>query len=213
MSFLLTFLLLLLIVTCVGTTYQEGIWSNALRLINVITAALLATNFFEPLAGWLQSAMPSATYLCDFVSLWLLFVGIYLGLSELTNRVSRVKVRFFKMADEIGGGIFGFWIGYVMVCFALMSLHMAPLPRVFLFGGFDPQSRMFFHLAPDHDWLGFMQKMSRGPFSSPASDAEVKQEKYVFDPQGEFMLKYASRRKAFEEQIVAKDSMLAEPTR
>jgi uncharacterized membrane protein required for colicin V production len=210
MSFLLTFLLLLIIATCIGTTYQEGMWTNAVRLINAITAALLATNFFEPLAGWLQGMMPSATYLCDFVSLWVLFAAFYVGFSEVTNRVSLVKVKFLKIADQIGGGFFGLWIGYVMVSFTLMSLHMAPLSRNFLFGGFQPEQRMFLHLAPDHDWLGFMQKMSRGPLSSPASEGEAKQEKFVFDPQGEFMIKYNARRKAFEENVTSRDSMLSE---
>jgi hypothetical protein len=208
MSFLLTFLLLLLIAACIGMAYNEGIWTNAIRLINLITAALLATNFFEPLAGWLQGMMPSATYLCDFAALWVLFIASMILLSEVTNRVSLVKVKFMKLADQIGGGIFAFWIGYVLVCFTLMTLHTAPQGRTFLFGGFDPEQRMFFRLAPDRDWLGFMQKMSLGAFSSPADEA--KQEQYVFDPQGEFLLKYASRRKAFEDQIASKGSMLSD---
>jgi uncharacterized membrane protein required for colicin V production len=202
MSFILTFLLLIMIAACVGMAYNEGMWTNAIRLINVVTAALLATNFFEPLAAWLQSMMPSATYLCDFASLWVLFIVSVLVLSEVTNWVSQVNVKFLKIVDQIGGGFFALWIGYVMVCFTMMTLHTAPMSRTFLFGGFQPEQRMFFRLAPDRDWLGFMQKMSLGPFSSSDKD--------VFDKDGEFMLKYASRRKMLEDQIAANGALLSD---
>ena len=54
--------------------YAEGMWSNAVRLINIVTAGLVAMNFFEPLARWLTDWQPSYTYLWDFLSLWGLFV-------------------------------------------------------------------------------------------------------------------------------------------
>ena len=44
MSFLLTILLLVIIFACVAATFRDGMWSNAIRLINVVTAALLAVN-------------------------------------------------------------------------------------------------------------------------------------------------------------------------
>ena len=58
---------------CVAMCYAEGMWSNAIRLINVVTAGLLAVNFFEPLARWLDGMQPSYTYLWDYLSLWALF--------------------------------------------------------------------------------------------------------------------------------------------
>ena len=77
MSSLLTLLMLVILFACVATLYAEGMWSNAIRLINVVTAALLATNFFEPLARWLEDMGPSYTYVCDFLALWVLF-GVFL---------------------------------------------------------------------------------------------------------------------------------------
>ena len=201
MSFLLTLLLLVLLFACVALGYGEGLWSNAVRLINVVTAALLATNFFEPVAGWLDSMMRSATYLCDFIALWGLFIVFAVVLGELTNRVSRVKVKFPKIADQIGSGMLSVWIGYVMVCFTLMSLHMAPLSRNFLFGGFQPEQHMFMGLQPDRCWLGFMHKMLTGTF--------YRSEANIFDPQADFIPKYDARRKALEAQIDDKNTMLA----
>jgi uncharacterized membrane protein required for colicin V production len=201
MSFLLTLLLLVMLFACVALGYSEGLWTNAIRLINLLTAALLATNFFEPVAAWMESIMRSATYLCDFIALWVLFIVFSVILGELTDRVSRVAVKFPKIVDQIGSGVLSVWIGYVLVCFTLMSLHMAPLSQNFLFGGFQPGGRMFMGLAPDRDWLGFMHKMSTGTFYR--SDANI------FDPQADFIPKYDARRKALEEQIDSRNTLLA----
>ena len=49
--------------------------------VNVVTAALLATNFWEPVAGWLMQKMPSGVFLWDIVVLWLLFAVFLFGLA------------------------------------------------------------------------------------------------------------------------------------
>ena len=86
----------------------------------------------------------------------------------MTDQVSKVKVRFLKIADQIGSGVFALLIGWVMVCFTMMTLHTAPLAKTFLFGGFNssPDQSMFLGLAPDRKWLGFMQYESRGALSA-----------------------------------------------
>ncbi len=168
MTIILPILMLLLIFAVVATCFNEGIWSNLVRLINIITAGLLAMTFFEPLARALDGWQPSYTYLWDFLSLWGLFAVFLLVFREITDRVSHVRVRFLKVADRIGSVVLAIWIGYVMVCFTMMTLHTAPLSRNFLWGGFstDSQARMFFGITPpDRDWLGFTQKMLTGAFA------------------------------------------------
>jgi hypothetical protein len=204
MTIILPILMLLLIFAIVATCFNEGIWSNIVRLINVITAGLLAVSFFEPLARTLDSWQPSYTYMWDFLSLWGLFSVFLLIFREITDRVSRVQVRFLKVADRIGSVVLSLWIGYVVVCFTMMTLHTAPLARNFLFEGFSTQTdaRMFFGVtAPDRQWLGFTQKMSTGAFAGSSE----------FDPNAEFMPKYATRRTDLETYIAAKDSLLVGP--
>jgi hypothetical protein len=77
-----------------------------------------------------------------------------------------------------------------------MSLHIAPLAKTPLNDSFQPEERMVMGLAPDRQWLAFTQKMSQGPFEIFGSEAESK--KAMFDPNGEFLFKYASRRAALE---------------
>ena len=162
MSWLLTFLMFLILLACVAMCYAEGMWSNAVRLINIITAGLLAMNFFEPLARMLTGWQPAYTYLWDFLSLWALFVVFMLIFRILTDQLSHVKVKFLKLADRIGSGVLALWIGWVMVMFTMTTLHTAPLAKNFMFEGFQPEERMFMGFGPDRWWLGFTQKMSLG---------------------------------------------------
>jgi hypothetical protein len=187
--------------------YTEGMWSNAIRLVNVVTAALLAVNFFEPLARWLEDMAPSFTYLVDFIALWLLFAIFTIILRVLTDQVSKVQVRFLRIVDQIGASVFALWVGWIMVCFTMMTLHTAPLSRNFLFAGFQPEQRMFLGFAPDRQWLGFTQKESRGAFARSATPEEWDQEKYVFDPRADFMPKYAARRAALEAHVAKTDTV------
>jgi hypothetical protein len=208
MSSILTILMLAILFASVATLYTEGMWSNAIRLINVVTAGLLATNFFEPLAKWLDDMAPSYTYVWDFLALWFLFALFSILLRILTDQISKVQVKFLKIADQIGSTIFALWIGWVMVCFTMMTLHTAPLARSFLFGGFKCEQKMLLGFAPDRQWLGFVQKQSKGAFAQPATPEEWEKETYVFDRQADFMPKYATRRANLESSVEKTGSIL-----
>jgi hypothetical protein len=199
MTFILPLLLFVIFFACVAMCYAEGMWSNAIRLINVVTAGLLAVNFYEPLARWLDSMQPSYTYLWDYLCLWAIFGVAMLIFRELTSYISQVKVRFLKLVDRIGSAILSAWIGWVMVCFTLMTLHTAPLARNFMFEAFQPEEHMLMGFSPDRQWLGFVQKESMGAFAC--------NEENIFDPNGEFMPKYATRRTQLQEHVGKTESL------
>lgn len=177
---------------CLAMMAQGGLWSNAISFFNAVTAALIATTLFEPLADWLQSKQPSYTYLWDILALWGVFAITLWILGPITNMLSKVKVKFRHPINLAGGLFFATWTGWVMVCFTTFSLHTAPLVRNYFDGTFQPTptDKMFFGLAPDHHWLGFVQKESQGALSSTN----------VFDTRAEFILKYGERRARFEKE-------------
>ena len=105
-----------------------------------------------------------------------------------------MKVQFLKIADRIGSGVLAFWIGWVMVCFTMMTLHTAPLGRKFLFGGFKPEERMFMGWRPTGNGWDSCRRCRGGAFCRSARPRSGRQEKYVFDPHAEFMPKYDTRR-------------------
>jgi hypothetical protein len=198
---MLDMLLLGIFGVCVAMLATGGVWSNFITLFNVITAALLAVNYYEPLADWLQSQASSYTYLMDFVALWLIFAASMGLMRAATDALSKVKVKFKKPID-FGVGIFlACWTGWVMVCFATMTLHTAPLSRNFMGFQTKPETRMFFGLAPDHTWLAFVQKESQGSLArgirQKHADGKLT-DGNKFDPNGEFILKYGERRARFE---------------
>jgi len=193
MSFLLPVLMILILLSCIGVLYAEGLWSNAIRLVNVTTAGLLAMNFWEPLARWLEGLgdfFASCTYFWDYISLWVVFAVSLIVMRVLTNMISRVKVRFLKIVDQVGSVFFGACVGWVMVCFIMTTLHTAPLAKNFMGGGFDTSRRMVLGLGPDRQWLGFTQQVSKGSFAWP--------EPSVFDADNQFMARYNNRRGALE---------------
>ena len=94
MSWIFPVLMILIFLAVVATNYTEGMWSNAINLVNVVTAALLAVNFFEPLAGALDDWQPTFTYVWDFISIWALFCVFMLIFRVLTDSISRGKSPF-----------------------------------------------------------------------------------------------------------------------
>lgn len=173
----------------------EGLWSNVVLLFNVILAALVATNTFEPAAQFLSEKVPKGKYFWDLIVVWGIFAITLLILRLLTDRLSRVKVRFLPPIEDVGKWLMAAVVGWVMVCFGMMTLHTAPLVRNFLFGGFKPDQKMFFGAAPDRQWLGFMNMVSRG--SLARGGTEENPNLHEFDPEHRFMSNYARRRTAY----------------
>lgn len=198
-----TILMLIILFASVAMLVREGLWSNTIRLFNVITAGLLATSLWEPVADWLEGMAPTFTYLLDFLALWLVFCVAYIVLRAAADKLSRVQVRFKQPVNMGGGAFVALWIGWVLVCFTSMTLHTAPLSRDFMNGALspDPQASTFLGFSPDRQWLAFVQQVSRGSLAtSPSAGVEGEEGMNVFDPRGEFVYKYGQRRNEFEEQ-------------
>jgi uncharacterized membrane protein required for colicin V production len=190
MAWILNICLVIVFLVCVLMSLASGLWGNLIMVINVLAAALIATNYFEPLAGWLDEQMPSYTFFWDFLALWGIFAISVVVLRALTDTLSRVKVRFKKPIEVAGGLACGAIVGWLMVCFTLFSLHTAPLAHTSFGGGFVPGSNMFLGMAPDRTW---------GRFAAGQSDAEngplTTGEQFSLYGYMDF---YARRRAAFE---------------
>lgn len=196
----------LIVIVMVATIGGDGLWSNTITLFNLVVAGLLATNFWEPVVGLLmEKATPRAVYTWDLVVLWLLFAISYSILRVFTDLLSKHRLRLPKPLDIAGGYVMSIWIAWVLVCFTMFTLHTAPLSREFLGGGFTAEQPMIFGLAPDRQWLAFVQKSSLGSLSRMTSDSDP--ERHVFDRHGDFMLRYATRRDRFaaEEGFLTKE--------
>ncbi len=204
---LMTLAILIVFATTAGTLWLHGLWGNAITLINMILAMLLATNFFEPTAALLTEYIPAGNYFFDYACVWawfLLFFGIF---RTITDKLSNQQVKFILPVEMAGRTILALWCGWLMACFVTFTLQMAPLNNVSPMGAWQtsPKDGTFLGFAPDRLWLGFMQQNSRGYLArGHFSAAEVHSNDQLlnvetFDPQSEFPYKYAFRRKKYSE--------------
>jgi len=187
--------LVVILFVCVAMLVREGLWSNALTLVNVLVAGLLATTQWEALADWIDDQMPSGTYLWDFVSLWTIFCLSFLIMRAITDLISRVRVRFKLPLDWAGGIVFAVLVGWAMVCFTSTTLHTAPLAEHFMAGQFydTPDDRIFLGMfAPDREWIGWVGSVSAGTFHIEGSDD-------AFPTVEAFITRYAQRRRQYEQ--------------
>jgi hypothetical protein len=191
---LLNILLFVVFVAVFASLMNSGLWSNTITLVNVITAALIATNYYEPVADWLDRQEPSLTYIWDLTAIWLLFGFAMVGLRAVTDYMSQVKVRFFMPVEKAGGILMAIWVAWMVVCFTTMTLHTAPLARHFMGFQREPTSKMLFGLAPDRLWLAWVHKESKGALARFSGAAP-------FDAQGDFIVRYSNRRGDYEKNL------------
>ena len=199
---ILDILLFVVLFVVLAMMWPEGFWSNALTLVNVVFSAILACNFFEPLAVYFDKQMPSLTYAWDFIALWGVFSFAFLILRTVAEQTSTHKVRFRMPVEMTGRMICAMLTGWVMVCFITFSVHMAPLARSPLRGSFEPapMSSNFLIFKPDRYWLGFLYTRSRGGLA--------RNPPHVFDETGDYIFKYAARREELHKNN-AKDGRIS----
>lgn len=185
----LNLILLGVFVAVTFALWREGTWSAIIMLLDVLLAATLATAWYPAVVGRLQPMFASYTYLLDFLALEGLFCLLVLAFREVTDRISRTRVKFRRPVEMVGGPLVAALTAWVMVCFTATALHTAPVPRAFVQP--TPDARMFFGLAPDRRWLSWVRGSSQqGPFARPAA---------AFDPEADFILRYADRRLKLEQ--------------
>ncbi|QDV15639.1 Colicin V production protein [Gimesia panareensis] len=180
---------------------SEGAWGAGFIFVSVLLAALLAMNFFEPLATFMAgNVIGSGAWQqrWDSITLVGLFVGFVFLFREVTVRIAPAYMQVHPLVHEIGRWGFAALTGYITMAFLLTALHTTPLPREF--AGFTPERKNLFGVvAPDRQWLGFTQYVSEKSMRNGALGHIFDGPEYML-PQHEnqiwpsFPIRYASRR-------------------
>ena len=202
---------LAIITWCVAS---EGAWGAALILLSVVLSGLLAMNFFEPIAIFLEDNISNSNswrYRWDFIALVGSFAAFVFLIRMVTEHLSPTYIRVQPLVHELVRWGSGFLTGYITMTFLLTALHTAPLPREFMGFSSEPIRRTgpLSSMAPDFQWLGFTQYVSENILVQPNSAGTGR----VFDgPQfslppnqpekiklwPSFPIRYAFRREEFE---------------
>jgi hypothetical protein len=201
-------LLLAVIAAVTWCVASEGAWGSALTLISVLIGGLLAMNFFESLAEFLQGTVASSvewSHRWDVISLLGLFALFTFGLRALTEKIMPTFVQVHPIAFNISRWAFGLMTGYLTAAILLTALHVSPLPRNFW--GFTPErNNLLDAVAPDRQWLAYTQYVSEkiliaGEFG-PVFDGDVfeaiKGQPETKDVWSSFPIRYAMRRQRYE---------------
>jgi uncharacterized membrane protein required for colicin V production len=188
----LSLILSIILFVSLAMLIREGLWTNALTLVNVLVAATVATNLWEPLADWLDGQVPGGTYLWDFISIWVLFCAAFVVMRVVTDLASRVRFRFRRPVDFAGGLICAVLVGWALVCFTSATLHMTPLKKDFISS--NPGDKIMLGMfAPDRQWFGWFRGLASGTFRAGGEEAAS-----TFPPTDELIGTYAERRANYE---------------
>jgi uncharacterized membrane protein required for colicin V production len=108
-------------------TVNEGLWNNAITLLCVILAAMIAVPGGLMLSAYvIEQAEPSPenAWAFKFASLWGVYFAAVMILRLVTDRLSRVRVRFFKPLDAGGGILLGLVVSLMLTSFAALMLFI-----------------------------------------------------------------------------------------
>lgn len=149
---------------------SEGAWGAAIIYFCTLLGGLLAMNFFEPLAYFLERNVSSSQFwrtLWDLLALVGLFAVFVTLLRMLADQLSPRFIHLHPLAYQFSRWTFGALTGFVTTAFLLAALHTAPLPREFstFYPEPDhPQRGPVLAAKPDYQWLGYVHYLSEHTF-------------------------------------------------
>jgi len=209
-----TIINLIIVGLIVGLTYaltSEGLWGSALMFFNVLFAALIAFNFYEPLAALLDSTKIGWGF-SDTLCLMGLFCLSVLLLRMTTETIAPAQVRFPMPLYHMGRLIFGLGGAVVTMSIIILAFHTAPVYKR-IFGVVDYKSKPPFGLGLDHQFLGFFQYATgavfaryglgqRDPFGEYGKHGGVRYNVQFFDPHAEWLIRHEEARPYGEGSIL-----------
>ncbi|HET6427421.1 MAG TPA: CvpA family protein [Phycisphaerae bacterium] len=107
----------------------QGVFSSLIMAILSVLCAVVALNFYEPLALALNARLGAYAHSTVLLAL---FAVPLLALRTLFDRVIRGNVVMGMWPDRIGGGVFGLITGTSLVGVFMLIVMMLPMPGSFL---------------------------------------------------------------------------------
>lgn len=185
--------------------WREGLLTAVTTLVNVVIAGLVAFNFFEPLAGQLET-MFGTSFLKgyeDCIALVLIFAFMLGGLRVIVNSLANSEPDYPALFAQISKVICSLVAGYLVAGVLSCAFITMPWPQGKVFGDFDPQTEeRNTYLPPDQVWLAMMHWSGSKTF--------VRERHPTFDAQGNFELRYHRYRhfKSGKDDVTKPDNLL-----
>ncbi len=185
-----------------GLTYgltSEGLWGAALMFFNVLFGAMIALNFYEPLAKLLDSTGIPWGFSDTLCLLGLFCVSVVI-LRMTTETLAPAQVRFPTPVYHAGRLIFGLGGAAITLAVVILAFHCAPVHKK-IFDAVVYDTKPPFGLGLDHQFLGLFQRETGGPFAQYGSGQRDPHGEYgnknrlnLFDPKGEWLINHQNAR-------------------
>ena len=190
-----------------GLTYaltSEGLWGAALMFFNVLFSAMIAFNFYEPVANLIDSTGIPWGF-SDTLSMLGLFCISVMLLRMTTETIAPAMVRFPTPVYHLGRFVFGIGGALVTIAIVILAFHTAPVhKKIFTTVKYDTKPP--FNMGLDHQWLGFFQYETGQVFATLGSGQRDPFGAYgrtrtgtripvkVFDPRAKWLLEHQDAR-------------------
>ncbi len=186
-------LTLILMIAVAYSFVKEGVFTAFCMLVNVLVSGLVAFNWYEPVASFLEPMFPEGLggYV-DAVSLLALFAGMLALLRSALNSLVNSEITYHPLLFQIGAGFFGLVTGYLLAGFLFCLFQTLPWHENFMnfdpkvLDPADPNAALRRVLPPDRVWLAMMQRASKCAFSAGGE---------AFDKDSSFEFRYARYRR------------------
>jgi hypothetical protein len=205
-TMLLGFLTLVIMCAVAYAYLREGLFTACTMAVNVLLAGLVAFNFWEPIAAFLEPTI-AGSFLHGYEDAFCLIVLFCLTLGLLrtvTNNLASSRVEFQGWLQSGGGIVFGLITGYLVSGFLLCTLQTLPWHENFMLFDYQyetgPEHILRHVLPPDRVWLGLLQRAGAYALSNREDPREAdftsNYGRYMtFDRYGNFELRYARYRR------------------
>lgn len=109
----------------IAMTVGEGIWSNAISLLCILLAGVIAVPWGLTLGDYVVAQMePSEenSWAFVFASVWGVYFLAVTVLRVGADRASRVRLKFIRPLETAGGPVIGIFVAIMFVSFAACTL-------------------------------------------------------------------------------------------
>src|SRR5262245_14233500 len=182
---------LIILMTYVLTS--EGLWGAALMFFNVVFGAMIAFNFYEPLASLLDRTGINWGFSDTLCMLGLFCVSVLL-FRLTTETIAPAQVRFPTALYHAGRLVFGLAGATVTMAIVILAFEAAPVHKKVLYF-IDYETKPPFGLGLDHQWLGFFQYETGAVFARYGAGRRDPYRQYgqggpvqLFDPRGDWLI-------------------------
>jgi len=193
---------------------SEGLWGAALMFFNVLFGAMVAFNFYEPLASMLDRTGINWGFSDTLCMLGLFCVTVVI-LRLTTETIAPVMVRFPTAVYHIGRLVFGIAGALVTMAVVILAFHAAPVDKKIFWGAIQYDSKPPWGLGIDHQFLGFFQYETGAVFARYGIGSRDPHQQYgnkgrvqlqLFDPRAEWLIKHQDARPYGEGSVLSEES-------